>query len=121
MAYDSISYRREIDSYSLDIGDGNDHGHGMVFGLIHPPSIFTLFASPVEVLRRRRRLSLRMLFVFLYSWFHFIIFERLFYQHVVSLYSWFDSSSSRDCFINMSYHFILGLIHHLREIVSLMY
>jgi len=67
MAYDSISYRREIDSYSLDIGDGNDHGHDhghdMVFGLIHPPSIFTLFASPVEVLRPRRRLSLRMSFL----------------------------------------------------------
>ena len=101
MAYDSISYRREIDSYSLDIGDGNDHGHGMVFGLIHPPSIFTLFASPVEVLRRRRRLSLRMSFVFLYSWFNSSSSRDLFHQHVVSLYSWFDSSSSRDCFIDV--------------------
>jgi hypothetical protein len=77
MAYDLISYRREIDSYSLDIGDGNDHGHGMVFGLIHPPSIFTRSASLVEVLRPAiGRISLRMLFVFLYSW--------------------FDSSSTRD-------------------------
>jgi hypothetical protein len=52
------------------------------FGLLHPPSIFTRSASLVEVLRRRRRLSLRMLFVFLYSWFDFIIFERLVYQDV---------------------------------------
>ncbi len=70
-----------FESYSLDI----HYFMAMVmawFGLLHPPSIFTRSASLVEVLRRRRRLSLRMLFVFLYSWFDFIIFERLVYQDV---------------------------------------
>jgi len=74
-----ISYRREIDLVSLyswfdfiiferliyeDVSYSLDVRYFMAwFGLLHPPSIFTLFASPVEVLRRRRCLSLRMLFL----------------------------------------------------------
>jgi hypothetical protein len=84
-----------VNPYSLDI-----HYFLAWFGLLHPPSIFTLFASPVEVLRRRRphfsenvvfiTLSIGLIsyrreivLVSLYSWFDFIIFERLFYEDVL--------------------------------------
>jgi len=73
------------------------------FGLLHPPSIFTLFASPVEVLRRRRpHFSENVVFITLsiglisyrreivllilyhsLDWFDFIIYERLVYEVVL--------------------------------------
>ena len=55
MFYDDVSYSLDVRYFMA------------WFGLLHPPSIFTLFTSPVEVLRPRRRLSLRMLFLSLHS------------------------------------------------------
>jgi hypothetical protein len=83
------------------------------FGLLHPPSIFTLFASPVEVLRRRRpHFSENVVFITLsiglisyrreivllilyhsLDWFDFIIFERLIYEDVLVFESLFSRHS----------------------------
>ncbi len=78
-------------SYSLDIGHGIGDGHGVAMAwlcVIHPPSIFTLFASPVAFLRRAPPpFSHNVGFITLSIG---RIFERLFYEDCMTLFMvWF--------------------------------
>jgi hypothetical protein len=78
MAYDLISYCREIVSYSLDIGDGHGHGHGLVrlyTSAVHFHSF--RFAGGSLTAGDRPPFSENVGFITLFYWFDFIIFERL--------------------------------------------